>query len=636
MVIDTVAARHTTAQATPVAEGGVSLPPTHDVICISSIDWDFMWQIHQEIMSRLAAKGYRVLFIENTGTRAPRFRDLPRIRDRWRNWRRGVYGIRQERENLFVFSPLVIPLPYSRVAAWINRQILMFIVRRWAKATGFARPIVWTFLPTRLTLDLLSHIDHDLLIYYCVDRFTAASSSARKISGAERQLLRRADLVFVTSQALAGYCTQFTSQVYCFPAGVDLQLFDPTKELPMPEELRHLRRPLIGYVGGIHQWLDLELLHTIARERTEYSFVMVGPVQTEIGRLKDLPNVVWVGQRSHRELASYIRAFDAGIIPYRLTEYTRHVYPSKLNEYLAMGKPVVSTALPEIQAFNERCGPLVYVGRDAAEFRQALDKALRDRNGEITLQRHRAVEANDWDARVQQIAALIHGAIQEKWSRQGQQWRQVFVDLARRSRRRAANILWPILIGYLVLFHTPAIWWMAEPLRVAEAPHPCDAIVAFAGGVGESGQAGQGYEERVEYAVSLYRQGYAPVLFFSSGFHYAFAEAQLMKTLAVSLRVPPAAIILEELASNTHDNVRFSAAFLRSRGYRSALVVSSPYNMRRATLVWRKEAPDIAATWVPIPYSHFFGDHRRVALKHLLAILHEYLGILYYWWKGWV
>jgi len=75
---------------------------------------------------------------------------------------------------------------------------------------------------------------------------------------------------------------------------------------------------------------------------------------------------------------------------------------------------------------------------------------------------------------------------------------------------------------------------------------------------------------------------------------------------------------------------------LRSHGCHSVLVVSSPYNMRRVSLVWRKEAPDISATWTPIPYSHFFGNHGPVRLRHVQAIAHEYLGILYYWWKGWL
>src|SRR6185295_13328931 len=102
----------------------VTMPQHRDVVCISSIDWDFIWQGHQEIMSTLAGQGHRVLFVENTGVRAPRARDLPRVRQRIRNWWRGTKGFREERPNLFVYSPLLLPLPYSRIARAVNRLLL--------------------------------------------------------------------------------------------------------------------------------------------------------------------------------------------------------------------------------------------------------------------------------------------------------------------------------------------------------------------------------------------------------------------------------------------------------------------------------------------------------------------------------
>ena len=95
-----------------------------DVICLSSIDWDFIWQGHQEIMSRLAASGHRVLFVENTGVRPVRWSDMPRLKQRLRNWRRGTKGFREERPNLFIHSPIVVPLPYSRIAQWLNTRVL--------------------------------------------------------------------------------------------------------------------------------------------------------------------------------------------------------------------------------------------------------------------------------------------------------------------------------------------------------------------------------------------------------------------------------------------------------------------------------------------------------------------------------
>ena len=101
-----------------------------DIVCFSSIDWDFIWQGHQQIMATLARRGNRVLFVENTGIRRPVLSDIPRIRRRLRNWRRGFKGVREEQKNLFVYSPLVLPAPYSRVARWINRAILSRMLQR--------------------------------------------------------------------------------------------------------------------------------------------------------------------------------------------------------------------------------------------------------------------------------------------------------------------------------------------------------------------------------------------------------------------------------------------------------------------------------------------------------------------------
>ena len=111
-----------------------------DILCISSIDWDFIWQGHQEIMSTLASQGNRVLFLENTGVRSLKVSDLPRVRQRIRNWWRGTKGFREERPNLFVYSPLIVPLPYSRLARWVNRSLLLRSLRRWMGATGFNSP----------------------------------------------------------------------------------------------------------------------------------------------------------------------------------------------------------------------------------------------------------------------------------------------------------------------------------------------------------------------------------------------------------------------------------------------------------------------------------------------------------------
>ena len=105
----------------------------------------------------------------------------------------------------------------------------------------------------------------------------------------------------------------------------------------IPADLAALPGPVVGYVGGVHQWVDLRLLSDIARLMPEASFAIVGPLQTDVSAVK-APNLHFLGKKSHDDLPQYIKGFDVGIVPYRLTEYTANVYPTKLNEYLAMGR----------------------------------------------------------------------------------------------------------------------------------------------------------------------------------------------------------------------------------------------------------------------------------------------------------
>ena len=322
----------------------------HDVICISSIDWDFIWQGHQEIMSRLAAGGHRVLFIENTGVRPPRLSDMPRVMSRLRNWRRGTKGFREERPNLFVHSPIVVPLPYSRIARWLNKQVLRRGINRWMRAVGATRPVVWTFLPTPLARAVIDDLHPSLTIYYCIDDLASSSHEARKIADSERELFRSADLVFTTSERLRARAAEASDRVHLFPFAVNLAVFQTSREKneSMPADLAALPRPVAGYVGGLHQWVDQDLLAAVAARLPGVTFALVGPEQTDVSKLKALPNVRLFGQRPHSELPkpSGIRCWPG---PYRITVPQR--LPTKLND-AGVGIPVVATDLNEIRRWH--------------------------------------------------------------------------------------------------------------------------------------------------------------------------------------------------------------------------------------------------------------------------------------------
>lgn len=609
----------------------------HDILCISSIDWDFIWQGHQELMSRLAAEGHRVLFIENTGVRQVRVSDIGRIRARLKNWRRGTKGFREERPNLFVHSPLVLPLPYSRLAGWINRQVMMRSLTRWMRATGFSRPIAWTFLPTPLAREVIARIDPVATIYHCVDEFASSSADARRIVTSEEQLFRDADLVFVTSEKLRERAAKFSEHVHLFPSGVSLEAFGAARDsrVAVPDDLARLPRPVAGYVGGIHQWVDQDLLVAAATRLPDTSFALIGPSQVDVSRLQACPNVHLLGQRPHAEVPAYIQGFDVGLVPYRIADYTANVYPAKMNEYLAMGKPVVATDLPEVHRFNREHDNVVTVGRTADEFAAAVAGAVTPAGDEARRRRIAAAERNGWARRLRDMSALIDEVIASR-SQDARGWEGRLKRLYAAARRRTAEGLIAAVAIYLLLFQTPALWWVASPLLVTAPPQPAEAIVVFAGGVGESGKAGGGFQERVMQAVALYRAGYAPKLIFSSGYVFTLREAEVMKAVAVDNGIPADAILLEEAAKNTYDNVRLTKQMLDRNGWNRILLVSSPYHMRRATMTWSKLAPDVAVVPTPVPQSQFYTHERGASLEQIRGILHEYAALASYWWKGWV
>jgi uncharacterized SAM-binding protein YcdF (DUF218 family) len=618
-----------------------------DIVCFSSIDWDFIWQIPQESMNGLAANGNRVLFIDNLGVRMPVLKDRARIKSRIFNWFKGISGIRQERKNLFVFSPIILPFPYLKLARCINKHILLFALRKWFKVMNFNNPLVFVFLPSPIVLDLISELDNKLTVYYCADSFSSSSSVAKRIRKSEMFLLKKADLVFVTSNELKEYCLKQNHSVYLLSSGVNFELFDKfnKSEINKPQELTLLKTPIVGYIGGIHKWVDLLLLKKVAMANPEMSFVFIGPAQEDPDDLLNCPNVHFLGAKEHSLLPQYIKFFDIALIPYVCREYTNNVYPVKLNEYFSMGKPIVSTALPEIESFNKKYGNLVYVAKDADGFSRCILQALKENSPELINKRIRAAEENSWNKKLKALSLTIEKHIEIKSRDRQARWKKNLLLFYRNARRRLVGIALVAFIIYLLLFYTNFVWFLAKPLKIAELPRSSDAIVVFAGGVGETGKATQGYEERVEYAVELYKKGFAENLIFSSGYMYHFREPVIMKALAVSLGVPSESVNLEDKARNTYENVILTKEIMDRNKWRKVLVVSAPYHMRRVALVMRKNAPGIEPVFTPVPESIFYRhgvtkegepDIKQLNMRQLRAFIHEYLGIILYWLKGWI
>jgi hypothetical protein len=191
---------------------------------------------------------------------------------------------------------------------------------------------------------------------------------------------------------------------------VNFEAFQPNGDAVSAEQ--HISalhtRPIIGYVGGLHRFVDFQLLVELARSRPDWSWIFVGPIQTPVGELSRLSNVHLLGQQPHERLRKLIEMFDVCLVPYLNNAATATVVPTKINEYLAAGKPVVTTELPTICEFNRQHNVLSTAPSTREDFLRAIEESLRLRGDEaIVAHRKHVAKLNDWGMLMVAMSDLI-------------------------------------------------------------------------------------------------------------------------------------------------------------------------------------------------------------------------------------
>jgi len=308
----------------------------------------------------------------------------------------------------------------SPIVRAFNRWALYATLEHYQRELGLDDPILWAFLPTAVSL--AGRLDESLLIYHCVDDYSANPGvPTEQIRAMEREILSRAELVFVTSPKLYRDKAGSNPHTNYFGNVANIAHFaaalDETR--PVPEPLQGIPRPIIGYQGNISSYkTDLELLAHVARSRPQWSLVLVGPTgwgdpKTDVRSLSGLPNVHLLGRVDYADLPRYVAGFDVALIPFRVSESTQSSFPMKFFEYLALGKPVVSTALDALSEYTADPG-LCRVAVDPEQFVARIDEALAEPDAAAQRARRQAVaRENDWEARVEQISAIVQRRLQE-------------------------------------------------------------------------------------------------------------------------------------------------------------------------------------------------------------------------------
>ncbi len=392
----------TVAGGSPAVRTAPGVLHSRDILCFSH-DWsgDPLSKTH---LMRLLARDNRILWVNSIGYRKPTAsrRDLARALQKVCRAMQPVY---EAEPNIFILNPLAVPSHGSRLIWALNRRFLQWQVKRAMRQLGFRDVINWVFNPAAAVI--ARSFNEDLLIYHCVDEYTAFSGvPAKGIAELERKLLLSADLVIVSAHRLLQSKGQLNQHTVLVRHGVDFSHFarslDP--RLPVPDELARLPRPVLGFFGLIADWVDTELLAQVAKHFSGGSLVLIGKASVDLSDLRRLPNVHILGQKPYGDLPAYCKGFDVALMPFRVNDLTLSANPLKVREYLAAGLPVVSTAIPEVEVLGQ-----CRIGRDPLGFIREIEAALADPGPARA--RSSAIRSESWEARLAEIESHLSRAL---------------------------------------------------------------------------------------------------------------------------------------------------------------------------------------------------------------------------------
>ncbi|RYD01266.1 hypothetical protein N752_30180 [Desulforamulus aquiferis] len=286
---------------------------------------------------------------------------------------------RKVRENLWVWSPVVLPFQGYPAVRYLNKLLISCWLNFWLFRLRINKDLLWTYNP--LTTRLINYKGYNKLIYHCVDEIKAQPGMPVEIlEKTEQELVELSDIVFVTAPKLFETRKEWNPKTYYFPNVADFDHFskalDSTTEIP--SDLINISSPRIGFIGAISGYkVDFNLLRFVAESRPDWSLILIGKVGegdpwTNSELLTNLPNVHLLGPRSYKELPNYLKGFDVALLPNMLNEYTESMFPMKFFEYLAAGKAVISVELPALQDFQN----VVYIAKSPIDFIKGIKLSL--------------------------------------------------------------------------------------------------------------------------------------------------------------------------------------------------------------------------------------------------------------------
>jgi len=351
----------------------------YGMIVFCHLRWDFVYQRPQHIISRMA-KNTKVLMIEEP----------------WHRPDQEGSRLTIVNENLHVLQPNVISI--EEIA-----QVLPQYVKNNSVNVGWFYSA--SFVP------LLSHFNFGTVIYDCMDELTLFKGAPEKLIEQEKYLLANADVVFTGGKSLYESKSQHHANVHCFPSSVDQNHFEKALNgIAIPDDLARIEGPVVGYFGVIDERIDYDLLNAIALAKPDINFVMLGPLaKVHEDELPRQQNIHYLGMKDYADLPAYLKGFNIAMMPFALNDATKYISPTKTLEYMAAGKPIISTAIKDVVRDYKNCVKII---ANAEEFVQAIDEVLTDYPDVFMNHEYAEIlKKTSWDATAEKMEAIIKTAV---------------------------------------------------------------------------------------------------------------------------------------------------------------------------------------------------------------------------------
>jgi len=346
----------------------------YDMVVFCHLRWDFVYQRPQHIISRMA-KDQKILLIEEP----------------WHREHEPESRLTRVSDNLHVLQPNVRHI--EEIETILEQYIGKNVATGWFYSASF--------------VPLLNYFEFDTIVYDCMDELALFKGAPEKLIEQEQYLMANADVVFTGGKSLYESKAQYHDNVHCFPSSVDEEHFAKAQNgIALPQDIVNVPGPIVGYFGVIDERLNLGLVNDVALLRPEVNFVMIGPL-AKIGE-HDLPrqnNIHYLGMKDYKELPGYLKAFSVAMMPFALNDATKYISPTKTLEYMAAGKPIVSTAIKDV--VRDYTGSVEII-ESAEEFATTIDKLITG-NLDVVMQAEyaRILKNTSWDATVEKMKILI-------------------------------------------------------------------------------------------------------------------------------------------------------------------------------------------------------------------------------------